>query len=66
MIISFATKSEIGGEDIQFLKSINEILMANKRILHIGVTIVKLKDWRELEPNAPSPDARIATLRRLW
>jgi len=65
-IISFATKSEINGKDLHFLKGINEILMANKKILHIGVTIVKLKNWRELEPGAPSPDARIATLRRLW
>lgn len=65
-IISFATKSEIDGEDLRYLKEINEILMANGKVLHIGVTIVKLRDWKELEPSAPSPDDRIATLRRLW
>jgi 8-oxo-dGTP pyrophosphatase MutT (NUDIX family) len=65
-IISFATKSEINGADLQFLREINEILMTNGKVLHIGITIVRLRDWKELEPRAPSPSARIATLRRLW
>jgi len=65
-IISFATKSEIEGDNIEFLKGINEILMSNKKVLHVGITIVKLVGWKEIEPNAPSPEARIATLRRLW
>lgn len=65
-IISFATKSDINAEDLQFFKEINEILITNGKILHIGITIVRLKDWKEIEPHAPSPSSRIKTLRKLW
>jgi len=65
-IISFATKMAIDGADLKSLSEVNKILQSSGNILHIGITIVRLQDWREIEPHAPSPDARIATLRRLW
>ena len=64
--ISFATKMDIYGTDLQFLSEMNKILMANGNVLNIGVTIVRLRDWKDLEPRAPSPFARIASLCRLW
>lgn len=65
-IISFATKADIDGDDLQSLSEANKILMASGKVLHIGVTIVRLRDWKDIEPHAPSPFARIASLRRLW
>lgn len=65
-IISFATKADIDGDDLQSLSEVNKILMASGKVLHIGVTIVRLRDWKDIEPHAPSPLARIASLRRLW
>lgn len=65
-IISFATKADISGDDLRSLREVNNILMANGKVLHIGVTIVRLRGWEHIEPRAPSPFARIASLRRLW
>jgi len=65
-IISFATKVDISGDDLQSLSEVNKILMASGKVLNIGVTIVRLKDWEDIEPRAPSPFGRIASLRRLW
>ncbi len=64
--ISFATKDPISQEAIGILEEINRLQIKNGRVLHVGVTIVRLRDWTELEPNAPSPEVRIDTLRRLW
>jgi len=65
-IISFATKVDISSDDLQSLSEVNKILMASGKVLHMGVTIVRLRDWEDIEPRAPSPFARIASLRRLW
>ena len=65
-IISFATKVDVRGDDLQSLSEVNKILMASGKVLHMGVTIVRLRDWEDIEPRAPSPFARIASLRRLW
>jgi len=65
-IISFATKAIVGPKDIAFLKTINEILLSRGAVLHICVTIVRLRDWQVLEPKAPSPEERIQFLRTLW
>lgn len=65
-IISFATKVDISGDDLQSLSEVNKILMASGKVLHMGVTIVRLTDWKDIEPRAPSPFARIASLRQLW
>lgn len=65
-VVSFATKAIVPDEDVQFLKRINELLMSRGSALHICVTIVRLFDWQDLEPNAPSPSDRIRFLRRLW
>lgn len=64
--ISFATKMLIKDDDIVFLKSIDRLLKRKNKILNIGVTIVKVKDYKELEPNAPSPKMRIKNLKRLF
>lgn len=63
--ISFATKMSIKDDDIVFLQNINKLLKLNKKILNIGVTIIKIDEYRELEPNAPTPQMRIDTLKKL-
>jgi len=65
-VISFATKAILGSSEIAYLKKINELLMSKGAALHICITIVRLHDWQELEPNAPSPKERIKFLRKLW
>jgi len=65
-IISFATKAVASEDDVRVLGKLNEVLMHNGRFLHVGVTIVKLRDWQGIEPKAPSPEQRVQTLRRLW
>jgi hypothetical protein len=47
-IISFATKVDIGDDDLQSLSEVNKILMASGKVLHIGVTIVRLRDWEDI------------------
>lgn len=65
-IISFASKATVSDDDITFLKRINEMLQSRNAVLHICITIVRLRLWEELEPRAPSPDERIRFLRQLW
>lgn len=65
-VISFATKATLGNSEISYLKKINELLMSRGVVLHICITIVRLHNWRDLEPNAPSPEERIKFLRKLW
>lgn len=61
--ISFATKMAISDEDAEFLGNVNKLLSVNKKVLNIGVTIIKIDNYKELEPNAPTPIARIETLK---
>lgn len=63
--ISFATKMSINDEDVEFLSAINKLLKVNNKILNIGVTIIKIDNYKELEPCAPSPIKRIETLKKL-
>lgn len=65
-VVSFAAKAVVGKEDIEFLKRLNEILLSGDGLLHVCVTLVKLHEWQEIEPNAPSPRERIEFLRALW
>lgn len=64
--ISFATKMAISDEDAEFLGNVNKLLSVNKKVLNIGVTIIKIDNYKELEPNAPTPIARIETLKKLY
>ncbi|QEE16746.1 NUDIX domain-containing protein [Promethearchaeum syntrophicum] len=64
--ISFASKSDLSENTLQDLKELNKLLKKNKKCLNIGITIVKLKNWKDYEPKAPEPDVRINTLKKLW
>ena len=65
-VISFATKAILESPEIDYLKKMNDLLMSKGAVLHVCITIVRLHDWQELEPNAPSPKERIKVLRKLW
>ena len=56
----------ISDEDAEFLGNVNKLLSVNKKVLNIGVTIIKIDNYKELEPNAPTPIARIETLKKLY
>lgn len=63
--ISFATKSIVSQEQLDYLTKINKILNSTGNFLNVGVTIVKLYNWELIEPHAPSPQERLETLRAL-
>lgn len=63
--ISFATKSKVSPGLASKLANYHKILLESGAILQIAVTITRLKDWHDIEPFAPSPQARIETLKNL-
>lgn len=64
--ISFATKKRVTPAEVTYLSKINEELKKYGKILNVGVTICKYDRYKEIEPNAPSPDDRIRGLRFMY
>ncbi|MEM0173188.1 MAG: radical SAM protein [Sulfolobaceae archaeon] len=56
--VSIQTKSPLVLRDL-------DILVENKGKVDVGITITSFERWRELEPNAPSPRARLRALERI-
>ncbi len=64
--ISFATKTAVNNEELKILTKVNKILESKQKILNIGISITKIDNYKELEPNAPSPNLRIKSLKKLY
>lgn len=60
--LGIVTKSALIARDTDLL---NQIAKKNRLTLHLTVTTMNVKLARVLEPRAPRPDLRIATLRQL-
>lgn len=56
--VSIQTKSPLVLRDL-------DVLIQNKKKIDVGFTVTSLGRWKELEPNAPPPKARIKALERL-
>ena len=63
--VSFATKADLTDETIARLAGIGRAMASEGRYLFTKVSLMGFETARAYEPNAPDPDRRVDTVRRL-